>query len=412
MPNKNVFKITSVKVTSNRIDYDYVISGEWKKYFNTAEKLFIEYSIDISKVPQSIAVIPLIGNILPIAWLCNAEIKVPAIDEAFFESIPDFKRGYQEMYKMLSFRGLVSPEVVEKNNQPQPKGCLSLFSGGVDAFNTLFLHINENPTLVTLWGSDVKLDDTKGWQLVDKHVSSVCKEFNLDSVRVKSNFRSFINEGALDELVRESGDGWWHGFQHGLGIITHTAPIAYALNKSSVYIASSFTAASKGVTCASDPSIDNYIRFGSTQVSHDGYEFDRLMKIGNISSFVKRTGHKVRLHVCWQSAGGENCCQCEKCLRTIMGIYAVGDNPQDYGFKYQDFVQLCRYLEDNKWMISAKNIQSRWGPIQREMRSHYTKSEVQPNLRWFYQADLSHFNPYPLSDRIYKKLKNLFFAKK
>lgn len=407
MQRENIFKIKSVSVGKNRIDYDYEIRGEWSKFFNTEEKLFIEFSEEISALPESVAVLPLLGNILPVAWICDASVIVPSIDKSFYDSIPDFKKGYIEMHPKISFKGELKAGAVEQNTLTGGAGCLAFFSGGVDAFNTLVSHIDEKPTLVTLWGSDVKLDDVPGWKNVSDHVDSVCSEFGLDKVTVKSNFRSIIREGVLDSLVTAAGDGWWHGFQHGLGLITHAAPIAYVLNKSVVYIASSYTIAEKGVSCASDPTIDNFIRFGSTRVVHDGYEFNRQMKIINITNYVKHSGHRIRVHVCWRSKGGRNCGRCEKCIRTILGLYAAGADPKEYGFDYSDFSELCHFIKNNPWVLIKLNFTSTYIPIQKSLRETYSYREVEPNLRWFYKADLTRFNPYPLGWRIKNKLRRL-----
>ena len=55
MQRDNVFEIKSVSVGKNRIDYDYEIRGEWSEFFNTEEKLFIEFSEEISALPESVA---------------------------------------------------------------------------------------------------------------------------------------------------------------------------------------------------------------------------------------------------------------------------------------------------------------------------------------------------------------------
>lgn len=408
MKRGNIIEIKSISISDYRIDYDYEVQGEWSRYFNDTDKLFIEFSEKISDIPQSIAVIPLLGNILPISWICDALVVLPSIDKCFFESIPQFKAGYIEMHPKIPFNGELRAQAIEDNTNDKQSGSIALFSGGVDAFNTLVNHVDENPTLVTLWGSDVKLDDNTGWDNVQKQVGSVCSEFHLNMISIKSNFRTFINEGNLDKLVQASGDGWWHGFHHGLGIISHTAPIAYALSKSIVYIASSFTIAQKGISCASDPSIDNFIKFGNTEVVHDGYEFNRQMKLTNISNYVRQSGHHIHLHVCWISEGGQNCCRCEKCLRTILGLYAIGEDPKEYGFNYSDFSELCSFIRYNRWAILKPNFAITYEPIQHSLRQTYSYAEVEPNLRWFYKADLSVFNPYPISLRIKNKLKQLF----
>lgn len=103
----NKFKINSVRIKGNRLDYYYDVEGEWSKYFNLDEPFFVEFNgdIDLSELPEATAIIPLLGNILPISWICDAQIIVSEIDYSFHNSIAQIKKGYAEMYNMLTFRG-------------------------------------------------------------------------------------------------------------------------------------------------------------------------------------------------------------------------------------------------------------------------------------------------------------------
>ena len=190
--------------------------------------------------------------------------------------------------------------------------------------------------MVTIWGSDVFFNDRECWLNVSEHATMTASAFGLDVVKVKSNFRSFLNEGLLSTIVTSSGDGWWRGFQHGIGIIGHAAPITWIYDSPSVYIASSRSSKDiiQGLTCASHPSIDGKVRFAGTQVIHDSFEMSRQDKIECIVSFTKKTHKNIQLHVCWESSGGKNCNTCEKCLRTILGIISAGANPDDFGLHY------------------------------------------------------------------------------
>jgi len=224
---------------------------------------------------------------------------------------------------------------VDSGYDTDRKSSLSFFSGGVDAFATLIAHANEQPSLITVWGSDITLEDLKGWGIVKNHTLDTARRFGVDAIFVKTNFRTFIHECLLNDLVRSSGDGWWHGFQHGIGLIGHAAPIAYQKKSKCVYIASSFTIREKGkVTCASDPSIDNFVRFCGAHVCHDQYEFCRQEKVEHIKEYIVANRLSVKLRVCWISSGGKNCCRCEKCLRTMSALFAEGANPREYGFEY------------------------------------------------------------------------------
>ena len=348
------------------------------------------------------------------AWVFDAEIIVPELDKDFYESIPEFKEGYINMHPSIDFKGSLSAGKLVDNKE-QGTGAMAFFSGGVDAFNTLVKHAEEKPTLITLWGSDVKLWDEEGWKKVENHIISTATAFGIDYVTVKSEFRTYFVDLPLNIAVKKSGDGWWHGFQHGIGIISHAAPIAFALGKNIVYFASSFTASDKGkVTCASDPTIDNHVRFVGTKVVHDGYEYARQDKIHNIVDYTKNTGTDVSLRVCWQSTGGSNCCNCEKCWRTILGIYAEGQNPKDYGFNYDDFGKLCRKIYKKRELM-AKDKGLRYIPIQNSMRKHYSAESVDAGIKWFYEINLdslqARYKWKHFWDRVRRRIKRILKLK-
>lgn len=386
---KNRIEIEAINVEKKKITYNYSVEGGWKKAFKEKNSMTVEYSVDVTTVPQGIAVVPFLANLLPMAWVYDAEIVVPACDKAFYDSIPQFKKGYQDMYPMMTLRGTLTTENLEKNILTTEGRSGAFFSGGVDAFNTLVCHAAEKPVLLTLWGADVKLSDEKGWQNVLSHLQDTSRQFGIDYVTIKSEFRMFQEEGLLTEAVKQSGDGWWHGFQHGIGIICHAAPAAWVLGLSTVYFASSFTAADKGkVTCASDPTIDNFVCFGGTRIVHDGYEFTRQMKVHNITQFAKKTGMKIPLRVCWESTGGSNCCHCEKCWRTMLAVYAENQNPREYGFEYTDkqLAEIARKMRSSEdKMFSAL----RYAPIQQAMQKNCQKQELPKQIRWFYDADIN-----------------------
>jgi len=387
----NKIIIDDVKVNKNRLDCYYTVKGEWEKYFNKTEPFFVEYSKSINEVPKNIAVIPFLCNVLPVAWLFDAEIVIDEIDKDFYEAIDEFKQGYIQMYPQLDFRGRVTVKRLVGNTQKEGNNCAAFFSGGVDAHQTLISHIDEKPILVTLWGSDVKFEDTDGWKLVEGHTIQTANNFGLDYLVVKSSFRRFLDETLLGEYVKKvTGDNWWHGFQHGIGLIGHMAPYAYKYQIKKVYIASSFTIAEKGkVTCASDPSIDNFVRFCGCRVVHDGYEYNRQGKIKRISNYVRDTGQKVQLRVCWKSTGGTNCCHCEKCYRTILGIIANKEDPREYGFEYSD-EEFPNMMNDFKKRTFVRI--SNYVPIQKAFRENYSIDQVHKSLRWFYKIDINKIN--------------------
>lgn len=385
----NQIVVEDVRVQEKRMECVYSVSGEWKKYFKTTNTFFAEYSKNMDTVPLSVAIIPFLCNILPLVWIFDGEVILKDIDKDFFESIEEFKQGFIHMYPELSFKGRVAPIKVTDNRQDASFKTATFFSGGVDAHNTLISHIDENPTLVTLWGADISLEDQAGWRLVDQYVASTATNNNLDYISIKTSFREFLDEGALSEYVTlRTGNNWWYGFQHGIGIIGHAAPAAYQSSIKTIYIASSLTEEDHS-TCASDPSIDNYVRFCGCRVIHDGFEYSRQDKTNRISEYVRRSKTPAQLRVCWESEGGSNCCRCEKCHLTILCLLAGKNDPRDYGFHYAD-EDLAEMMKDFRWEIhfSHPSCIVLYKIIQAELRKNYDFREVDPALRWYYKTDI------------------------
>lgn len=403
--------IIAINVNRNKLSVEFDVSEDLLNYFSNEKTFEVEYSEDISNVPDGILIIPFVCNVLPIVWLTDATLLLPVLDKTFYDSIPDIKNGYVNMSPMLTFKGDVIVEKLQKNEYTATHQTAAFFSGGVDAFATLIAHADEKPTLITLYGADIKLTDTVGWNNVREHVEKTIADFELPPpVMVKSNFRQFVRESNLENLVITSGDGWWHGYQHGIGLIGHAAPIAYIKRLKTVYIASTYTKEDK-VICASDPTIDNMVKMGSCRVWHDQYEYSRQEKLTNIINWVRKKKTYPTLRVCWISSGGKNCCICEKCLRTKYGLLAEGECPAMYGFK-----QLDTNFSEKKYMSSyiltaLPHIRVEW----RKIRNRFNETNAYRDdnrISWIYKFDTeAKHNMYSkfiiLSKRVIRKIFNI-----
>lgn len=403
-------RITDVKIESNKISISYDTQGEWKKYFTNEKEFWIEYKTNISDTPKSVAVIPLLGTVITFSWLFDGEIIVDELDEDFYNCLPEVKKGYKKMYPNVNFAGKLTVKKIVKNNTKKSQSA-TLFSGGVDAFCTLLSNIDKNPILVTVWGADVTYDNYEGWEKVQEQTVKTAEQFGLDYEIIRSNFRCILSESLLhSECLKKSGDGWWHGFHHGIGILTLTAPFTYLNSISNLYIASSFTAAEWGnYTCSSDPVTDNMTRFCDCQVFHDGYEYSRTEKIKIICDYAKKNDIKVPLRVCWKSKDGGNCCDCEKCHRTMLAIYSNKFDPKDFGFNYNQ-KDISILFEKLKY-FELKMI--RYRKIQENLKNNYKYQEVAKSLKWFYKANFNNISTYQhkTSKRSINETKSLIYSK-
>lgn len=366
----------------------------------------VEYDRDIHTVPESLLVIPFITNVLPIVWVYDATLKVKELDKNFYNHLNDIKKGYEDMYPKVKFGGEVIIETAMHTKLPKPtttsktgetSEAALLFSGGVDATSSLvtMLRGDKKPALITLWGADVSLNDEAGWKEKSEHTKKAALLFGLKSFMVKTNFREFIDEGLLDSRVeKRAGDQWWHGFQHGIGILGHVAPLVYRHGFSELYIAASFTRG-EVMSCASDPTIDEQVYMAHCRVVHDGYEYSRQDKIANIHDFVNSANIKeLPIKVCWISLGAKNCGRCEKCIRTACGFLAEGSDLATYDLENYSAVYARDYIVNRHYFRHTLQ----WARIQNRLKDNVANldSETLSKVGWVLDVDFETINNHLL----------------
>lgn len=125
---ENKIEIGLPSIARNTIKYRYEVTGPWTEAFNSHQAFEVAYDMDISDVPASVAVVPLLSNVLPVAWVYDAEVVVPTCDADFYRCLPEVERGYEGMYPMLSFGGKLTVGEIEENHRSL-EGAICLFSG-------------------------------------------------------------------------------------------------------------------------------------------------------------------------------------------------------------------------------------------------------------------------------------------
>jgi len=339
---KNKMIVTKIDVFENKIIYEYKIEGIWSESFN-GQCLEITYSQNVSDTPYSIAVIPLLGSILPLSWLYDAEIYVDEIDKNFLNCIKDLKQNYSELYPSLYFGGSISTsKIVQNKNCRGSNKHLLLFSGGVDATCSLSHLIDLKPDLFTIHGADIffSKEDNEGMKIKLKKIKEISSSFKLNQIVCKSGFRTITKtmykNDPINLKVANKYGNYWHEFMHGLALITQCAPISYLYNYRYIHIAASHNSKTPPSPCASLPQFDEVIKFSNAHVFHDGFGKTRMDKIRSIIEFKEEYDVKIPLHVCWQQRDGNNCCLCEKCMRTLVALLIYNQDPTQYGFEQFD----------------------------------------------------------------------------
>ena len=383
--------LNGIRKENNRITYDFTCS-EGLKQFYTGEPFFAEYQENVEEIPDAVAAIPFVGAVMPLVWVSHAELRIPELDSDFYECLPELRKGYGEIFPETEFSASLQVKKLVPSAPVQKGKAGVMFSGGLDAVNTLISHIDEQPDLITIWGADIPCRDEESWKKFEGILKTYRDRFALPGTVIRSSLRIYEKERQLDAVFHSQlQDGWWHGMKHGIAMLALTAPYCYLHGLDKLYIASSFTKEDEPVRCASDPKTDNHVRFCGVQVCHDGYEFHRQDKVHNVVSYVNITKKPMNLHVCWESRAGYNCCRCEKCYRTMVSLLAEGADPRDYGFPDME-----KTMKDFRWTIvhtmgkDTGLMVRRWKPIQKTIEANQKLLRKNPywkDIRWLLYVD-------------------------
>ena len=100
---------------------------------------------------------------MPIAWFVGFDVYVEELDETFFESLQqlndEFSIHFPQIKKdsTLYVQKLVTNTITNTN-------CSLLFSGGLDAFESLSRNIYQNPFLISVLGADIEIANKERWK--------------------------------------------------------------------------------------------------------------------------------------------------------------------------------------------------------------------------------------------------------
>lgn len=344
---RDVIEIGPMEVEGPCASARLSVSPGIARYF-AADRFWVEYgsASDLAGVPLGILAIPVVGNAAAVAWAVGAEIRLPCLDGRFLAALAGVAATIQGIYPSFRTReARILVDSVERHAAVATGRVGLLYSGGIDSNSALVEHLTKVTDLFTVWGADVPLAEETLWRqlrgLVETSPPTAGKTIHF----VRSNFRDFLNNGLLtDTFGPDLATGsWWGGIQHGLGLLSLTAPVAARYGLGVVMEASSYTEQRDAVhgertpVPAFSPAVDEQIAWAGTRILHHGYRQTRQEKIRDVLASYVAAGHTLPLAACYKSgrggAVGLNCGRCEKCLRTQAGLLLAGIDPNACGFR-------------------------------------------------------------------------------
>lgn len=191
------------------------------------------------------------------------------------------------------------------------KNFALFFSGGVDSSYTYLKNKKEGKNkithLITVHGFDIKLENESLFIETIQPIKNFAKKEKIKVIVIKTNMRQITDR--LVEWEEQCGSAM--------------AAISLALRKGfkDVYFSAGVEQSAMR-PLGTHPQLDPLWSTESLRVIHDGIERNRLEKVRYLSGFINML---VNLRVCWRNKKGSyNCCECEKCLRTMIMLEAVG----------------------------------------------------------------------------------------
>lgn len=385
----NKIELLNININKGKIEYEYNVEGEWSKYFNE-NSFYVDYDIELSKLPYSVAAIPFISNIIALSWMFDAEIFLDSIDYDFIVSSEKIRSEFIKMYPSLHFgiASIHSDVVINNNKKDVNTRSAALFSGGADAHFTLLRNIDEKPLLITYQWRNEKQNKIK------QRSKSTAKIFDCNSVCADTNIKTFLNNNNLDNIVKSTENTYWHKIQHGMGLLGLSAPVLYLNNIVKIYIASSYSISSEIVPCASNPITDNMFKFCGVTVKHDGAEFKRQDKINHICEIADLNKTHIILGVCAHSKDNKiNCNKCMKCQRTILQIIAEGYDPNHFGFSHdKSTAKKIKFNLKYKNFIAEKRVEEYYIPIKQRFLMNKNVIDNYHQYKWIEKIDMKKIN--------------------
>ncbi len=379
------------KIVVNKNNLVIEVHDSFKRRYLKGD-FFVRYQDDINleELDSSLLIVPLLLNVITIIWASGETYTIPALDRDLWFSLEKVKKVFKRMYPQTNWEGSVIPKRLVKHDFTfDADGVAHMFSNGLDSICSSLLHKDDKQLLITVQGHvDTPINDQKVWNKIQNENRIFAQEHGFDNTFLCSNYYHILKRSALHNLSPEISH-WRTAAVEGLGWTGLTIPLLICKGYNHLRIASSISWDCPFVHAA-NPFVDNNITCAGVSVEHDGFEYSRVQKCKVFKECVQKYNiKKPYMRVCAASTDATNCCVCLKCIQTIHGLWAVGENHQEYGFN----------LDSDKIITATKKeLQKKYSRfklwhfecIQRLLRDRVSSGEeLSSYLNWFMQYDFS-----------------------
>jgi hypothetical protein len=207
----------------------------------------------------------------------------------------------------------ITAEVERENELKLERGVLTSFSGGVDCAFTVWRHHaglagRQNLKIqaaLMMHGFDIRLNQPQVFDRAANKAQSLLDSLGLKLVTIATNLKKTdIN------------------FEDAHAAILASCLMLFQGSYATGVIASSYPYSLLHFPYGSNPVTDRLFSSASFDILHDGAAFTRLEKVKALAQWPEASQY---LRVCLRGEHrDENCCRCEKCIRTILEFRVLG----------------------------------------------------------------------------------------
>ena len=289
-------QVSCLKIEGRRLSCFVEMGGE-------ASELFFEFSEAPPANPSSSGNWIVAALLLSCMKLGETLVLQEPISPLLFHNLKTIQEIYKAWVPGHSAIEIVAP-LKEQPAGPERVGLL--FSRGVDSFYSLLKHDHCISELIVLHGFEFPWHEDTRFREHLTSVRSVAEAFNKRVIVVRTNVK--------DHLERYTH---WD-FSHGAALTSVALCLEGSISKCIIASTSSYAELHPW---GSHPILDPLWSTESLQFLHDGTESLRVDKLRMIAD--NKLAMKY-LRACDNPSSSGHCGECEKCLRTMVGLHVIG----------------------------------------------------------------------------------------
>jgi hypothetical protein len=252
--------------------------------------------------------------LLFLAMRLHEDLRVKApLSAQLVHSLTEYQRIFSRWFSGLQTVNILHEGLADPIRSATGTGVF--FSGGVDSFFSLWSHLDgreKNPDYRITHGLYLDGFDTNGTYSAayDQSLTayqSLLERLGVDLIPIRTNLKTVVNEATT---------GWE---AYGAFLVSNALLLQGLLRRCYVPSGVKYHDTAEG----SHPLTDHLLSTETLEVIHDGAWATRVEKTMRLATWPVTYDH---LYVCFgrEDEPLQNCCRCEKCIRTMIALDLAG----------------------------------------------------------------------------------------